>query len=342
MALWQSAFPLEAGVSREVLPRCASRRSAGVSCPERVKDDRLGRALRGRATYPDSLGDDGSLRLYQLPRHFFRVLAADDVALRRPKPPLFAPAGAKPALPDTQLVCHCQGSGDAGLLRTPDGGAKDPLPRRLFGALGQRACSMNVSIPSGQSLGKQFSASVDAVVIGSGAGGAVATHALAEAGLQVLCVEEGPYLQREEFSGRLLDATHKLYRLDGMTLAIGRPAVVIPMGSSIGGTTTINAGTSFRTPDERIEHWREHYGHTATVHEMAAHFDALEQVMPVAPVPAALLGGNSAAVQVGAEKLGWSAGPIPRNAPQCHGCCRCVLGCPEDAKLSMNISFVPA
>ncbi|MBI3184018.1 MAG: GMC family oxidoreductase [Myxococcales bacterium] len=201
---------------------------------------------------------------------------------------------------------------------------------------------MTVSIPVGEELGPSFSAEADAVVVGSGAGGAVATHALAEAGLKVICVEEGPHVSRERFSGRQLEATRQLYRLDGMTAALGTPSVVIPMGCSIGGTTTINAGTSFRTPERLLRRWGEDFGHTATPDELAREFEAIERLMPIAPVPDHLLGGNSEVVRLGASRLGWSAGPIPRNAPTCRGCCRCVLGCPEDAKLSMNLSFVPA
>jgi choline dehydrogenase-like flavoprotein len=198
------------------------------------------------------------------------------------------------------------------------------------------------TIPSGASLGPRFTDSVDVVVIGSGAGGAVATYALAEAGRKVLCLEEGPHVTKEQFSGRQLEATRQLYRLDGMTVALGTPAVVIPMGCNIGGTTTINAGTSFRTPDERLTRWKKDFGHSLESKDLATHFEAIEKVMPVAPVLDRLLGENSGVVKEGTRKLGWSAAPIPRNAPTCCGCCRCVLGCPEDAKLSMNISFVPA
>lgn len=201
---------------------------------------------------------------------------------------------------------------------------------------------MSISIPTGASLGSPFEADTDVVVIGSGAGGAVAAHTLAEAGLRVICLEEGAHVTRDQYSGRQLEATRQLYRHDGMTAAFGIPSVVIPMGCSIGGTTTINAGTSFRTPAERIDQWQTSHGHTVTPGDMGAHFDAVEKIMPVATVPDHLLGGNSEVIKQGAAALGWSAGPIPRNAPKCDGCCRCVLGCPEDAKLSMNVSFVPA
>lgn len=201
---------------------------------------------------------------------------------------------------------------------------------------------MKLSIPVGESLGPHYRDAADVVVVGSGAGGAVAAHALAESGLKVLCLEEGPYVTREDFSGRQIDAAHRMYRLDGTMVALGTPAVVVAAGATIGGTTTINAGTSFRTPDERILEWKGRFGHTSNPQDLAPHFDALERVMPVAPVPDSLLGENSGVVKLGARRLGWSAGPIPRNAPNCRGCCRCVLGCPEDAKLSMNLSFVPA
>jgi choline dehydrogenase-like flavoprotein len=201
---------------------------------------------------------------------------------------------------------------------------------------------MTFAIPTGASFGRRFEDETDVVVIGSGAGGAVATHALAEAGVRVVCLEEGAHVTRERFSGRQIEAMRSLYRHAGLTAAIGVPTIPIPTGCSIGGTTTINAGTSFRTPEPLVERWRREFGHAATPEEMHEHFDAIERVMPVAEVPPHLLGGNSETVKLGAARLGWAAGPIPRNAPTCHGCCRCVLGCPEDAKLSMNISFVPA
>lgn len=201
---------------------------------------------------------------------------------------------------------------------------------------------MKPTIVSGAELGPRFETEADVVVIGSGAGGAVAVHALAAAGLKVICLEEGPHVTSDQFSGRQVEATRQLYRLDGMTTAVGIPSVVMPMGRSIGGTTTINAGTSFRTPEELMHGWTSRYGHDAKPVEMAEHWDAIEKIMPVGKVPPHLLGGNSEAVAKGCQALGWSGGPIPRNAPTCHGCCRCVLGCPEDAKLSMNISFVPA
>ncbi len=201
---------------------------------------------------------------------------------------------------------------------------------------------MKLAIPTGASLGKRFEHETDVVVIGSGAGGAVATHALAEAGVRVVCLEEGAHVTREEFSGRQIEALRSLYRFDGLTAALGAPTIPIPMGCSIGGTTTINAGTSLRPPDDVMRRWRDEHGHDASPDEMHRHFDALERVMPVARVPPHLLGGNSELAKLGAERLGWTGEILPRNAPTCHGCCRCVLGCPEDAKLSMNISFVPA
>jgi choline dehydrogenase-like flavoprotein len=201
---------------------------------------------------------------------------------------------------------------------------------------------MSFAIPTGASLGKRFEDETDVVVIGSGAGGAVAAHTLAEAGVRVVCLEEGAHVTRERFSGRQIEALRSLYRFDGLTAAFGAPTIPIPMGCSIGGTTTINAGTSLRPPDAVVRRWRDEFGHTATIDEMHEHWDALERVMPIARVPAHLLGGNSELAKLGAERLGWKGEVLPRNAPSCHGCCRCVLGCPEDAKLSMNISFVPA
>ena len=89
------------------------------------------------------------------------------------------------------------------------------------------------------------------VIVGSGAGGAVAATVLAEAGLDVLVLEAGPYVDRRSYPEEPLAALTTLYRDGGLTVAAGRPAIPTPVGRAVGGTTVINSGTCFRTPDAR-------------------------------------------------------------------------------------------
>ena len=88
----------------------------------------------------------------------------------------------------------------------------------------------------------------DVVIVGSGAGGAAAAVRLAEAGLDVIVLEAGGYFDRDSYPSDPLEAIASLYRDGGLTVAEGRPAIPVPVGRAVGGTTVINSGTCFRAP----------------------------------------------------------------------------------------------
>ena len=89
----------------------------------------------------------------------------------------------------------------------------------------------------------------DAVVVGSGAGGAFAARTLARAGLAVIIVEEGRRWKVADFrDGHPIERFAGLYRDGGATIALGRPSVVLPIGRAVGGTTVVNSGTCYRPP----------------------------------------------------------------------------------------------
>jgi choline dehydrogenase-like flavoprotein len=192
-------------------------------------------------------------------------------------------------------------------------------------------------------VGDGFSTRADVVVVGSGAGGAVVAATLAERGIDVIVVEEGPNVVAErDFSGAVFDRFQRLYRDNGTTLVLGRPPIPLPLGRAVGGTTVVNAGTCFRAPDRVLERWEREYGLTDVAGEgLDAHYEALEDALNVRPIPWELLGPNAMAAHRGAAALGMSGGPLLRNIGDCHGCGQCVFGCPTNAKQAMHISYLP-
>ncbi|MFF3763824.1 GMC family oxidoreductase N-terminal domain-containing protein [Streptomyces sp. NPDC001922] len=183
----------------------------------------------------------------------------------------------------------------------------------------------------------------DVVVIGSGAGGAVAARTFARAGMRVVVLEEGRHHTTADFGRRApLDRFAELYRDGGATAALGNPPVLLPVGRAVGGTTVVNSGTCYRTPDRVLARWRERYGlPLADASAFAARLDAVERTLRVATQPLDVLGGNGRTALRGAERLGWAAGPLRRNAPGCRGSCQCVVGCPTGAKQSVQLSVLP-
>jgi len=183
---------------------------------------------------------------------------------------------------------------------------------------------------------------VDVVVVGSGAGGAPAARELAAKGFAVAILEEGDYYDRKDFDGRALPSVGKFYRRDTTTLTVGNCPVMIPMGITVGGSTTINTGTCFRTPEWILDAWvREHGLSELTPDALAPYFERVESVLQVATSRAEYLGGVARVVARGAEALGWSHFAVRRNAPECDGAGVCDFGCPSGAKRSMNVSYLP-
>ncbi len=185
------------------------------------------------------------------------------------------------------------------------------------------------------------SETVDVVIVGSGAGGAVAAAVLAGAGLSVAVVEEGPSANHTDFGGEVMDRLLRFYRDGGLTTTIGTPLISLPMGRAVGGTTVVNSGTCFRTPEWVLAEWSALGIPGVGAGDLAAVFEEVEDILGVTPVPDDVLGPNGEITRRGIEELGWSGGPIPRNAPNCHGHGVCGFGCPIDAKAAMHVSYLP-
>jgi choline dehydrogenase-like flavoprotein len=178
----------------------------------------------------------------------------------------------------------------------------------------------------------------DVCVIGSGAGGAVVAAELAEGGLRVVVLEEGPALSLADATGRPRDTLPRLYRDGGQVATIGRPPLLLPLGRGTGGTTFVNSGTCFRTPPAVLARWRDEYGIDGLTDAV---FERVEEALGVAEVPAELAGRNAAAIRRGAERLGWSGGYLRRNARGCRGSGVCAFGCPTGAKQHVGEVYVP-
>jgi len=179
----------------------------------------------------------------------------------------------------------------------------------------------------------------DVCVIGSGAGGAVLAAELAEGGADVVVLEQGREHHPDSFTARPVEMLARLYRDGGQTLTLGDPPIGLPLGRGLGGTTLVNSGTCFRTPEHVLERWRAECG--LDFGELDRCFERVERALSVTEVTPELAGGNAEVVRRGAERLGWSHGYLRRNAKGCVGSGVCAFGCPTSAKQHTGITYVP-
>src|SRR5437764_7289221 len=99
----------------------------------------------------------------------------------------------------------------------------------------------------------------DVVVIGSGAGGGVTAEILALSGLKVIIVEEGALKSSRDFRMREADAYPSLYQ-ESAARKTRDKGINILQGRSVGGSTTVNWTSSFRTPPATRAFWQQRYG----------------------------------------------------------------------------------
>lgn len=180
----------------------------------------------------------------------------------------------------------------------------------------------------------------EVVIVGSGAGGAVAAAMLAEDGIDVLVLEAGDHYTRDNYPEGRLEAISDLYREAGLTIAEGKPPIPIPVAKVVGGTTVINSGTCFRAPDRILDGWRDEFG-ISWARDLDADFAEAEDFLRVTPLDPNRMGRNGQLAMEGATALGVSGGPISRNAGNCVQCSSCPYGCAIDAKRGMHVSYLP-
>ncbi len=184
----------------------------------------------------------------------------------------------------------------------------------------------------------------DVCIIGSGAGGAVMADVLSGAGLDVVVMEEGSYYTKERYSKyKPIESLKILYRDYGSTVIMGKATIILPLGRAIGGTTVVNSGTCFRTPEEVLEDWADTYGVVkASPKEMEPYFERVENTISVVTITPEGLGKNGLIFKRGADALGLSNGMLRHNMINCNGCGRCAFGCPHDAKQAVHLNFIPS
>ncbi len=182
---------------------------------------------------------------------------------------------------------------------------------------------------------------VDVVIVGTGAGGGTAAEILSHAGLRVAMIEEGPYWTTGDFHMRESEAYPNLYQ-ESAGRKTKDKGITILQGRSVGGSTTVNWTSSFRTPSPTLQYWRERFGlATFTDDALAPWFALMEKRLNVHPW-AVQPNENNDVLRRGAAKLGIPTKVIPRNVKGCWNLGYCGMGCPTGAKQSMLITTIPS
>ncbi len=181
----------------------------------------------------------------------------------------------------------------------------------------------------------------DVAIIGTGAGGGITAEMLARTGLKVLMIEEGPLKSSRDFEMHEADAYPQLYQ-ESAARKTRDKAINIMQGRCVGGSTTVNWTSSFRTPPTTLAWWREHHGLAGfTPEALEPWFAQAERRLSIAPWGVAP-NLNNQLLRRGAARLGIATAAIRRNVRGCFDLGYCGMGCPTNAKQSMLVTTIPA
>lgn len=198
-----------------------------------------------------------------------------------------------------------------------------------------------VKLTEGHKLERDLSLTADAVIVGSGAAGAVIACELAEAGLDVVVLEEGGYYTAEDFN----QLEHEMYPLLYMRRANQTTAdlsVNVLQGRCLGGGTVVNMADCVRIHDQVLARWRKEFGVSGLDNSaLAPSYERVERAIGVNEVRNDQLNRNNEILREGCNKLGYRGGNFMHNRLDCQECGYCLIGCAYDSKQSTLITYIP-
>ena len=211
----------------------------------------------------------------------------------------------------------------------------------------------------------------DVLVIGSGASGALASLVLGQAGLKVICLEQGSWTAPEdhphfsadwEWQRQIAWNPNNNYRAARSDFPVEGATSNILMWNAVGGSTNIYTAL---WPRYRPSDFRKGTEHglapdwPITYEDLAPFYDAIDRIVgtsglagdlalpprpdyPTPPLPLRPVGRRLAQ---GFDRLGWHWWPIPSGVvseeydgrPGCTGCAGCVSGCPIGAMSKFSL-----
>lgn len=184
---------------------------------------------------------------------------------------------------------------------------------------------------------------VDAVIVGTGCGGAVMAKELAKAGKSVLMIERGGFylIERGDFDQREDDMFARIDGGRGLdTTRTGQMALTY--GNNVGGASVHYWADTWRTPNDRLEKWEREFGVTGhTEEELRPYFERIEKDLNVHPAEDARLNTMNRLFEAGARRAGLGVERVMQARKGCVGSGYCMQGCSYDAKQSQLVTHIP-
>lgn len=186
-----------------------------------------------------------------------------------------------------------------------------------------------------------YTIDADVVIVGSGAGGAIAASNFVEAGFRTVLVEAGQQVKPEDMTRDAPAFLAKHFWEGGLRMLMGAGAIPCMQGRALGGSTVSNSAIMYELPDWVRQEWIEQDGLTQLKDSrLDASFERIFKQLKVQKTPMSVQGPRNLAIRDALESMGVANGPLPRAVQGCEGCGDCLIGCASGAKVSVDRAYV--
>jgi choline dehydrogenase-like flavoprotein len=179
----------------------------------------------------------------------------------------------------------------------------------------------------------------DACVVGSGAGGSAAAHALARGGRDVVLLEAGDHHDPASFDQVETTMMARLYHDAGQQTTVDQ-AMVVLTGAALGGSTVHNTALCVPPPNALLDRFAAGGALPAPRREFAAIVERVLRALGARPMRREDVNLSNRRLEDGARRLGLEVLEPLHNRERCDGCGYCVLGCAYNRKRHAVFAFL--
>ncbi|MFB6351070.1 MAG: FAD-dependent monooxygenase, partial [Bradymonadaceae bacterium] len=201
-----------------------------------------------------------------------------------------------------------------------------------------------MNVVDGSDIDSRLDRDCDVVIVGSGPAGATVARQLARQGVRVVVVEQGPWMEPDEFPEEMFSSLADMFREMAAELTASWPPMPILQGVVVGGSSVVNGAICWKFPEYVYEAWCKQdpaLREAIPWERLDGAFDDIKEDLSIGPTSYEKAGRHNQVMADGADALGMEHRPTHLNVEGDGNGARALRGTREGNKMSMDQTYLP-